>query len=95
MVRVRGIAFDAGGGIREVLFSADGGRTWQGAELGRDPGRFGFREWTVDWKATGSGERILWARATNRLGESQPLEPLWNPAGYMRNVVEPVKVRVA
>jgi len=95
VVRVRGIAFDGGGGIREVLFSADGGRTWQGAELGRDPGRFGFREWTVDWKASGAGERILWAKATNRLGESQPLEPLWNPAGYMRNVVESVKVRVA
>jgi hypothetical protein len=32
------------------------------------------------------------ARATNRLGQSQPLEPLWNPAGYMRNCVEPVTV---
>lgn len=95
MVRVRGIAFDGGAGIREVLFSADGGRTWQGAELGRDPGRFGFREWTVDWKPIGTGERVLWAKATNLLGESQPLEPLWNPAGYMRNVVEPVKVRIA
>ena len=95
MVRVRGIAFDGGAGIREVLFSADGGRTWQGAELGRDPGRFGFREWTVDWKPVGTGERVLWAKATNLLGESQPLEPLWNPAGYMRNVVEPVKVRIA
>ncbi len=95
MVRVRGIAFDGGAGIREVTFSADGGRNWQGAELGRDPGRFGFREWTVDWQPGGKGERVLWAKATNRLGESQPLEPLWNPAGYMRNVVESVKVRVA
>ena len=93
--RVRGIAFDGGAGIREVTFSDDGGRTWHGAELGRSEGRFGFREWTVDWKPAGNGERTLWAKATNRLGESQPLEALWNPAGYMRNVVEPVKVRVA
>jgi len=95
VVRVRGIAFDGGAGIREVLFSEDQGRTWRGAELTADPGRFGFREWTLDWKPAGKGERVLWARATNRLGESQPLEPLWNPAGYMRNVVEPVKVRIA
>jgi len=92
--RVRGIAFDGGSGIREVAFSDDGGKTWHGAELGRSEGRFGFREWTVDWKPVGPGERTLWAKATNRLGESQPLEALWNPAGYMRNVVEPVKVRI-
>jgi hypothetical protein len=36
----------------------------------------------------------LKVKATNRLGESQPLEPLWNPAGYMRNVVESVRVHV-
>ena len=92
--RVRGIAFDGGSGIREVTFSDDGGKTWHGAELGRSEGRFGFREWTVDWKPVGPGVRTLWAKATNRLGESQPLEALWNPAGYMRNVVEPVKVRI-
>jgi DMSO/TMAO reductase YedYZ molybdopterin-dependent catalytic subunit len=92
--RVRGIAFDGGSGIREVTFSDDGGKTWHGAELGRSEGRFGFREWTVDWKPVGPGERTLWAKATSRLGESQPLEALWNPAGYMRNVVEPVKVRI-
>jgi hypothetical protein len=33
------------------------------------------------------------ARASNRAGETQPLEALWNPAGYLRNVVEPVRVR--
>ena len=33
-------------------------------------------------------------KATNRLGESQPMDALWNPAGYMRNVVEKVRVEV-
>jgi hypothetical protein len=95
VVRVRGIAFDGGAGIREVVFSEDEGRNWRSAELSPEIGRFGFREWTLGWKPVGKGERVLWARATNRLGESQPLEPLWNPAGYMRNVVEPVKVRIS
>jgi len=31
-------------------------------------------------------------RATNRIGESQPMEALWNPGGYLRNVVEHVDV---
>ena len=91
---LKGIAFDGGSGIREVLVSDDEGRTWRAAELGRDHGRHAFREWTLEWRPQGHGEKVIWARATNRLGQSQPLEPLWNPAGYMRNVVEPVKVKV-
>ena len=41
-----------------------------------------------------TGEVKLRCKATNVLGQSQPLEPLWNPAGYMRNVVETVTVNV-
>jgi sulfite dehydrogenase (cytochrome) subunit A len=90
--RLRGIAFDDGQGIREVLVSVDGGRHWEAATLGKSVGNFAFREWTLDWTPSGTGTRTLMARATNRLGQSQPLEPLWNPAGYMRNCVEPVTV---
>ena len=25
----------------------------------------------------------------------QPMEPLWNPAGYMRNVIETVRITAA
>jgi sulfite dehydrogenase len=89
---VRGIAFDAGHGIREVAFSSDGGRTWRVAELGKDEGRYSFREWRIAFTPRERGAHTLMSRALNRLGETQPLEPLWNPAGYLRNVVEPVKV---
>lgn len=89
---VRGIAFDSGQGITEVQFSADGGRTWRGTELGRDLGRYSFREWSASFTPGRAGSFELMARAFNRMGESQPLAPLWNPAGYMRNVVEKVTV---
>lgn len=89
---VRGIAFDSGQGIREVAFSSDGGRSWRVADLGADLGRYGFREWRIAFKPTQRGPHTLMARALNRIGESQPLEPLWNPAGYLRNVVESVHV---
>ena len=89
---VRGIAFDSGQGIREVAFSSDGGRTWRVAQLGTDLGRYSFREWRIGFTPAQRGKHTLMARALNRLGETQPLEPLWNPAGYLRNVVEPVHV---
>jgi DMSO/TMAO reductase YedYZ molybdopterin-dependent catalytic subunit len=92
---IRGIAFDGGSGIREVVFSGDGGKTWQETELGEDLGHYSFREWKLAFTPAKSGESEWKCRAINRLGESQPLEPLWNPSGYMRNVVETVKVTIA
>ena len=89
---VRGIAFDGGHGIREVVFSDDGGRSWREAELGRDLGKYSFREWTLAWTPRQPGAHTLLVRAQNVLGQTQPLEPLWNPSGYMRNVVEKVQV---
>lgn len=89
---VRGIAFDGGQGIREVAYSADGGQTWRGADLGTDMGRYSFREFTFGIKPA-KGALDLRVRAWNRSGQSQPMEALWQPAGYMRNVVESVKVQ--
>jgi hypothetical protein len=34
-------------------------------------------------------------RAHNHIGQSQPLDELWNPSGYMRNVVEKMHVTAA
>ncbi|MBI3414037.1 MAG: molybdopterin-dependent oxidoreductase [Verrucomicrobia bacterium] len=52
---VKGIAFDGGSGIREVLFSADGGRTWRAVELGNDLGKYSFREWKIDFTPAQTG----------------------------------------
>ena len=92
-IAVKGIAFDGGYGIREVLFSEDGGRTWREADLGKDWGRYSFREWQIGFTPRQSAMFDLKVKATNRIGQSQPFEPLWNPAGYMRNVVETVQVK--
>jgi sulfite dehydrogenase (cytochrome) subunit A len=93
-ILVRGIAFDGGSGIREVRFSADGGRSWTGAELGPDLGRHSFRTWSAR-VALPPGTSRLKVQAISRDGEIQPMEPRWNPSGYMRNVVETVTVEAA
>jgi len=92
---VKGIAFDDGHGIVEVQLSTDGGQSWRRAQLGPDLGRFSFREWSTSWTPPAPGEYRLMVRAFNGIGESQGTQPLWNPAGYLRNVVEHVDVRAA
>lgn len=92
--RLKGIAFDGGAGIREVLVSSDGGQRWMAATLGADLGRYSFREWHLPLTFERQGSMELLVKATNRLGESQPMEALWNPSGYMRNVVERTRVEV-
>lgn len=92
---VRGIAFDQGYGITEVMFSSDGGQRWQAAKLGKDLGRYSFREWSIPFTPARRGQYELKVRAVNRIGQSQPMEALWNPAGYMRNVVEATHIVAA
>jgi len=91
---LKGIAFDGGKGIKEVAVSLDGGKTWIPAKLGKDLGKYSFREWKLPVKLA-AGSHELKVRATNNAGDTQPNEPLWNPAGYMRNVVETVRVTAA
>jgi DMSO/TMAO reductase YedYZ molybdopterin-dependent catalytic subunit len=93
--KVRGIAFDGGAGIETVEFSSDGGNTWVEAKLGEDYGNYSFREWTCHFTAPTAGNYQLQCCAVNRKGETQPKEALWNPAGYMRNVIETVRVSAA
>jgi sulfite dehydrogenase len=91
---LKGIAFDGGKGIKEVAVSIDGGKTWTSAKLGKDLGKYSFREWTLLVKLA-AGSHELRVRATNNAGDTQPAEPKWNPAGYMRNVVETVRITAA
>jgi hypothetical protein len=90
-LQLKGIAFDGGYGITEVALSTDGGRTWQETRLGQDMGRYAFREWSTSVRLP-KGPHELKVRAVNRIGQSQPMEALWNPPGYMRNVVETTHV---
>ncbi len=91
---LKGIAFDGGSGIKEVAVSTDGGTGWTPARLGQDLGRYSFREWTLP-VTLAAGPHALKVRATGNDGQTQPMKPLWNPAGYLRNVVETVTVTAA
>ncbi len=93
-VNLRGIAFDGGSGIRDVAVSTDDGKSWKQAKLGQDLGKYSFREWTLRVNLP-AGAYVLKSRATANDGKVQPAVATWNPAGYMRNVIEAVRVTAA
>lgn len=93
-LKLRGIAFDGGSGIKEVAVSIDDGKSWMPSDLGEDLGKYSFREWTSTVKLP-KGEHVLKVRATGNDGKTQPEKQPWNPSGYMRNVVETTKVVAA
>jgi DMSO/TMAO reductase YedYZ molybdopterin-dependent catalytic subunit len=93
-ITLRGIAFDGGTGIKQVDVSTDGGKSWKAAKLGKDLGNYSFREWTLPVKLS-AGVHELKVRATSNGGKVQPEKAVFNPAGYMRNVIETTSVTVA
>jgi DMSO/TMAO reductase YedYZ molybdopterin-dependent catalytic subunit len=94
-VAVRGIAFGGYDGVKAVDFSADGGKSWSAAQLGKNEGKYSFRQWHTTFKPAAKGDATLMVRCTNSSGEAQPAAPNWNPSGFMRNVIESTVVSVA
>jgi DMSO/TMAO reductase YedYZ molybdopterin-dependent catalytic subunit len=88
----RGIAFGGDAGVSRVEFSSDGGKSWQETQLGTDEGKYSFRQWQIRLSPTAPGEHVLMVRCTSSSGEVQPDTPNWNPAGFMRNVIEQTAV---
>ncbi len=93
-LEISGIAFSGGYGIREVTVSVDGGQTWRRASLGKDLGKYSWIQWKVPWLPVQPGKYRIMARAVDSIGESQPFEQLWSPAGYMWNKVESIEVTI-
>jgi DMSO/TMAO reductase YedYZ molybdopterin-dependent catalytic subunit len=88
-IRVSGLAWDGGYGIRTVAGSTDGGKTWSAATLGDDLGRYAFRPWNFAFAAK-RGQNTVTVNATNKIGQTQTAALLFNPAGYHNNVMQTV-----
>jgi DMSO/TMAO reductase YedYZ molybdopterin-dependent catalytic subunit len=93
-IELSGIAFDGGSGIKLVEVSADGGTTWMETKFGENLGPYSFRRWTLAWTPSATGPQQLLVRATANDGDVQPAKAGWNRSGYMRNVIEELKVEI-
>jgi DMSO/TMAO reductase YedYZ molybdopterin-dependent catalytic subunit len=93
-VQLRGITFSGHGGIRSVEVSDDGGSHWRAARLGEDHGPYSFRTWDLQWAPARPGQYEIAVRATDDKGNAQPAGSVWNPGGYLWNVIERQKITV-
>jgi hypothetical protein len=74
-----------------VEVSADSGKTWQPARLGKDLGRYAWRRWHYSFTPQKPGSHFFMVKATNIRGETQP-PAHWNRSGYMRNAIESLEL---
>jgi DMSO/TMAO reductase YedYZ molybdopterin-dependent catalytic subunit len=86
---VSGMAWDGGYGINKVEVSTDGGKTWSSAALGQDLGRYAFRPWSFELKAK-HGSNTVMVNATNKIGQTQASDLIFNGAGYHNNVMQSI-----
>ncbi|HUK03524.1 MAG TPA: molybdopterin-dependent oxidoreductase [Burkholderiales bacterium] len=93
-IDVRGLAWDRGNGIAKVEVSVDAGEHWVDAKLGKDLGRYSFREFALSVPTREDGGRVVMARATSKSGETQVEKLIHNPAGYHHNVIQRIYVEV-
>jgi DMSO/TMAO reductase YedYZ molybdopterin-dependent catalytic subunit len=93
-VQVSGFAWAGEAAIRRVDVSTDNGRTWARAQLGRDRSRYAWRQFEYRWRPPDGGSYLLLSRATDSRGLTQPVTPEWNPAGYVWNAIDSVRVNV-
>lgn len=89
-----GNAWDNGAGIERVEISTDGRQSWHEARLGRDLGRFAWREFTLPLDTSKTGTLEVAVRAKSRSGLEQPEKLTFNAAGYHDNIVQSVSLQV-
>ncbi len=93
-VEISGVAFNDGEApITMVEVSADGGKSWQNADLKPAESPWAWYHWSTKAKLA-SGSNMLMCRATDALGRTQPMDGLtrWNPRGYEWNGVDHVEI---
>ena len=93
--QLAGKAWDNGAGIVAVEVSFDGRQSWHEATLGKDLGRFAWREFHMPIDTSGSGPLEIAVRARSRNGATQPEKLTVNPSGYHDNIVQTVRLEVS
>jgi DMSO/TMAO reductase YedYZ molybdopterin-dependent catalytic subunit len=89
-----GKTWDNGAGIEGVEISTDGRRSWRAAVLGRNLGRFAWREFRLPLDTSARGSLTVAVRARSRDGTKQPDTLTVNPGGYHDNIVQTVTLEV-
>jgi DMSO/TMAO reductase YedYZ molybdopterin-dependent catalytic subunit len=94
-MRVHGAAWTSDGQITKVELSTDGGATWNETNLLGEPKLNAWRLWEFSWRTpTAPGNQTLIARATDSLGQTQPVLHDPDRGTYMINHLLPITIEV-
>ncbi|WP_324171660.1 molybdopterin-dependent oxidoreductase [Sulfurimonas sp.] len=95
-IKLKGVAFDSGSGIKDVKISIDSGKTWHKAELEKELSSHAFRAFSFAFRVKHKGKLTLMAKAINNLGEAQPFSKdiAWNHGGYRYNGIDSTTIEV-
>jgi DMSO/TMAO reductase YedYZ molybdopterin-dependent catalytic subunit len=91
-VRVAGFAWAGDRRIARVDVSIDGGATWRAARLTGPVHKYAWRRFEFDAVLRQPEVHTILSRATDERGDTQPLVPRWNPAGYLWNAPDRIDV---
>lgn len=85
---LQGVAWAGENRVMRVEVSTDGGAKWQDAKLSSQNLAFAWRLFTFEWTPPKVGHYVVCSRATDSAGRVQPIDPAWNPSGYLWNGIE-------
>ncbi|MBC9794421.1 sulfite oxidase [Sinomicrobium weinanense] len=94
-LQIRGHAWAGELEVVDMEYSIDFGATWKKAKLQKPVNRLAWQQFSasIDFPKTGYYE--VWAKATDALGQSQPMVvPGWNPKGYLNNACHRIAVKI-
>lgn len=76
-------------------YSIDYGKNWSPLKLEPPVNRLAWQHWSGHVKIPHPGYHEIWVRATDELGNRQPMVlPGWNPRGYLNNACHRIAVKV-
>jgi len=93
-IELRGFAWAGEADIVRVDISTDFGRTWVAAALDADRAKYAWRRFRYIWRPSRRGSYVVLSRATDNQGRTQPAVHSWNPAGYIYNVIDRIRINV-
>ncbi len=91
---IMGMAYAGSRAIKSVEVSFDGGHSWSDAQLFGPNLKYAWRQWQYQWRPISEGQYTILSRATDELGNQQPMEGQWNAHGYCNNGILDHGIRV-
>ena len=83
--RIRGYAYSPHSPVANVMWSEDGGGSWNQAQFIDPPIKYAWRRFEFEWTPS-PGEHTLVTKATDEAGNTQPDSIPHNEKGYLYNV---------